>query len=159
MLFALTQSNSDCGKELPKNTTMHSSNRWGGSFDIQHDSHADDVQSSNMAIDKAALLREQLDETQQGWLLGPRDVKKDKYIDLWIVVCKKEMVKWVVYSLLIAFVVIGVPIIVAKMMPTHKEPVLLPDEYTVALRLALEFFNAQKCKPLILFFCSFPPFN
>ncbi|RWW79227.1 hypothetical protein BHE74_00012497 [Ensete ventricosum] len=97
-----------------------------------------------MAIDKAALVREQLDETQQGWLLGPRDVKKDKYIDLWIVVCKKEMVKWVVYSLLIAFVVIGVPIIVAKMMPKPKEPVLLSDEYTVALRLALEFFNAQK---------------
>ncbi|ONK77913.1 uncharacterized protein A4U43_C02F12220 [Asparagus officinalis] len=49
---------------------MHSANHWGGSFEIQVDPITEEGQSRNMEEDRAMLLRQQLDETQQGWLLG-----------------------------------------------------------------------------------------
>ncbi|CAL9079335.1 unnamed protein product [Musa textilis] len=123
---------------------MHSMNHWGGSFEI-HDATTDDEHSRNMDLDRAALSRQQLDETQQSWLLGPQEAKKkDKYVDLGCMVVKRKVLKWAFYAALIAFVVIGVPIIIAKSIPKHKKAPPPPDRYTEALHKALMFFNAQK---------------
>lgn len=133
---------------------MHSMNHWGGSFEI-HDPTTDDEHSRNMDLDRAALSRQQLDETQQSWLLGPQeDKKKDKYVDLGCMVVKRKVLKWAFYAVLIAFVVIGVPIIIAKSIPKHKKAPPPPDRYTEALHKALMFFNAQKCKACLLCFFS-----
>ncbi|KAH7670842.1 Glycoside hydrolase family 9 protein [Dioscorea alata] len=126
---------------------MYSTNHWGGSFEIQPDSATEDEHSRNMDVDRAALSRHHhLDETQQSWLLGPPDQnqKKDKYIDLGCVVVKRKLIKWALWSTLIAFLVIGVPVIIVKSLPKHKDPPPPPDEYSKALHKALLFFNAQK---------------
>ncbi|KAJ0972952.1 hypothetical protein J5N97_020911 [Dioscorea zingiberensis] len=124
---------------------MYSANHWGGSFEIQPDSATEDEHSRNMDIDRSALSR-QLDETQQSWLLGPPDQNqnKDKYVDLGCMVVKRKLIKWTLWGTLIAFVVIGVPVIIVKTLPKHKHPPPPPDEYTNALHKALLFFNAQK---------------
>ncbi|WOL01301.1 hypothetical protein Cni_G10017 [Canna indica] len=124
---------------------MHSMNQWGGSFEIATDPTTDDEHSRNMDLDRAALSRQNLDETQQSWLLGPQEAKKkDRYVDLGCVVVKRKLLKWAFYALLLAFLLIGVPVIIAKSIPKHKKPPPPPDQYTQALHKALMFFNAQK---------------
>ncbi|EHA8587680.1 endoglucanase 12 [Cocos nucifera] len=125
---------------------MHSGNQWGGTFEIHVDPVTDDEHSRSMDLDRAALYRQQLDETQQSWLLGPQDgnQKKDKYVDLGCVICKRKVLWWIVWTALTAFVVIGIPIIIVKSLPKHKEKAPPPDQYTMALHKALLFFNAQK---------------
>ena len=130
---------------------------WGGSLEISNaDSATDDDRSRNLQdYDRAALSRQQLDETQQSWLLGPQEAKKkDKYVDLGCMVVKRKVLKWTFYAVLIAFVVIGVPITIAKSIPKHKKAPPPPDRYTEALHKALMFFNAQKCKACLLCFFS-----
>ncbi|XP_038986763.1 endoglucanase 12-like [Phoenix dactylifera] len=125
---------------------MHSGNHWGGTFEIHVDPVTDDEHGRSMDLDRAAVSRQQLDETQQSWLLEPQDSskKKDEYVDLGCVVCKRKVVGWIMWTALVAFVVIGIPIIIAKSLPKHKEKELPPDQYTMALHKALLFFNAQK---------------
>ncbi|OAY72447.1 endoglucanase 12-like [Ananas comosus] len=123
---------------------MYAANHWGGSFEIQVE--AEDENSPDLDLDRAALPRQQLDDAQQGWLLEPcgESKKTNNYIDLGCIVCKRKLFNWVLLSSLIACVVTAIPIFVVKMIPKHKELVLLPDEYTEALHKALKFFNAQK---------------
>ncbi|KAL1552149.1 Endoglucanase 12 [Salvia divinorum] len=126
---------------------MH--NHWGGSLEIAADSTVEDEKSrNNLDWDRASLANQgyngNLDQTQQSWLLGPPEKKKKKYVDLGCIVCSRKVFKWTILSILIAFVVIGLPIIIAKAIPKHKRPPPPPDNYTVALRKALLFFNAQK---------------
>ncbi|XP_077227047.1 endoglucanase 12-like [Tasmannia lanceolata] len=123
---------------------MHSANQWGGTFEIHGDLSTDDERSRNMDMDRAALSQ-QLDETQQSWLLGPPDNnKKGKYVDLGCVVCSRKALKYIFWTLLICFVVIALPIIIVKSIPKHKPIPPPPDNYTIALHKALLFFNAQK---------------
>lgn len=124
---------------------MYSANHWGGSFEIHHaDREAADDHSRNMDVDRAALSR-QLDETQQSWLLGPQEnKKKEKYVDLGCIVCKRKLLWYAFWTILVAFIVIGIPIIIAKSIPKKKPGPPPPDEYTNALHKALLFFNAQK---------------
>ncbi|KAJ0988738.1 hypothetical protein J5N97_007094 [Dioscorea zingiberensis] len=120
-------------------------NQWGGSFEIQQEPGTDDDHSQCMDTDRGALLRQDLDETQLGWLRGPQDIKKDRYVDLGCIICKQKVFKWTIYCILIASLAIGLPILVSKkLLPKHKEPVIPPDEYAVALQKALLFFNAQR---------------
>ncbi|RCV34344.1 hypothetical protein SEVIR_7G161100v4 [Setaria viridis] len=126
---------------------MYSGNQWGGSFEIG-DGAAEDDHSRNMDLDRGALSARQhheLDETQQSWLLGPPEAKKkDKYVDLGCVVVKRKVLWWALWCLVGAFVLIGLPIIIAKAIP-HKKPRPPPDDqYTEVLHKALRFFNAQK---------------
>lgn len=87
-----------------------------------------------------------LDETRRGWILQrPTTNKKNKHINLGIMVCSYSAVKWAVGLTLLAFVLVGIPIIV-KLFPKPHKPPPPPDDYTAALNLALRFFNAQKCK-------------
>nr|ACT54547.1 endo-1,4-beta-glucanase [Dimocarpus longan] len=135
---------------------MHGGNHWGGSFEIVNNGdhphhHTDDEKSRNMdQWDKASLQHSQsqryhhLDETQQSWLLGPPEAKKKKYVDLGCVVCSRKALKWTLWSFVIAFIVIALPIIIAKTIPKHKPRPPPPDNYTLALHKALLFFNAQK---------------
>ncbi|XP_020680103.1 endoglucanase 12 [Dendrobium catenatum] len=126
---------------------MSAGNHWGGSLEIHGDEATDDEQSRNLDLDPRAVNRRQfLDETQQSWLLGPQVAKKRKneYIDLGCFVCKRKLLWWVLGTLFVGFVVIGVPIIIAKSLPKHKASPPPPDEYSKALHKALLFFNAQK---------------
>ena len=110
--------------------------------------------------DKASLLYQEhihnpheLDQVQQSWLLAPqesRKSRKNKYVDLGCIVVSKKVLKWAFWSLVVAFIVIGLPIIIAKSLPKHKLKAPPPDNYTLALHKALLFFNAQKCKSLSL---------
>ncbi|XP_078434462.1 endoglucanase 12-like [Wolffia australiana] len=112
---------------------MYSGNPWGGSFEVA----AEDERSR-------AAPRE-LDETQRSWLLEPqRREKKDKYVDLGCVVCKRKVIRWALWALVIAFFVIALPIIIVKSLPKGKPYVAPPDQYAVALHKALLFFDAQK---------------
>lgn len=126
---------------------MLSGNHWGGPFEIHGDTATDDNHSRNMDLDpRAHSLRPELDQTQQSWLLGPQisSREKNKYIDLGCFVCKRKLLWWVLGALCVAFIVIGLPIIITKALPKHSGSPPLPDEYAKALHKALLFFNAQK---------------
>jgi endoglucanase len=127
---------------------MYSANHWGGSFEINGEGghEAEDDHSRNMDVDRGAVSR-QLDETQASWLLGPKETKKkNKYIDLGCVVCKRKLFWWVFWAIIVAFIVIGLPIIIVKSIPKKKPAPIPPDEYAKALHKVLMFFNAQRCK-------------
>ncbi|XP_031478965.1 endoglucanase 12-like [Nymphaea colorata] len=130
---------------------MHSANHWGGSFEINEEAAADDGRWRRGVddVDRAALSpsrRHDLDETQQSWLLGPPDQRKKRkqYVDLGCVVCSRKVFKWTLWSIAIAAVVIGLPIVIAKSIPKKNDPPPPPDRYTLALHKALLFFDAQK---------------
>ncbi|XP_078173070.1 endoglucanase 12-like [Carex rostrata] len=120
-------------------------NHWGGSFEIADGAHeAEDDHSRNMDVDRSALSR-RLDDTQASWLLGPQEnKKKDKYIDLGCVVCKRKLLWYFFWGIIVAFIVIGLPIIIVKSIPKKKPAPIPPDAYANALHKALMFFNAQK---------------
>lgn len=129
---------------------MHSANHWGGSFEINTDSIAEDERSRNMDMDRGALSHShQLDETQQSWLLGPQENKKKKYVDFGCIVCSRQALKWTFWSIVIAFIVIALPTIIVKTLPKHKVHPPSPDNYTIALKKALLFFDAQMCKSFL----------
>ncbi|XP_024993947.1 endoglucanase 12-like [Cynara cardunculus var. scolymus] len=131
---------------------MYAANHWGGSLEITND--PDDQNRRKEDMDKASLYNIQthqsgtLDETQQSWLLDPNEASRKKsktrYVDLGCIVVKRKVLKWTVIGILVAFLVIGVPIIIAKSLPKHKSRPPPPDQYTEALHKALQFFNAQK---------------
>ncbi|XP_022743148.1 endoglucanase 12 [Durio zibethinus] len=126
---------------------MQARNHWGGSFEINNNEEASTTENTDW--DRAALHSQQqyrcLDETQQSWLLEPQQTKKkNQYVDFGCIVCSRKAVKWTLISIFLAFLVIGVPIIIAKSLPKHKPRPPLPDNYTLALHKALLFFNAQK---------------
>uniref|UniRef100_A0A2N9EH71 Endoglucanase n=1 Tax=Fagus sylvatica TaxID=28930 RepID=A0A2N9EH71_FAGSY len=127
---------------------MHSANHWGGSFEINHGevpTSGEYDRSRTSEWDGAALYPHQnLDETQQSWLLGPQEKKKKKYVDFGCIVISHKALKWILGSLVVAFCVIGLPIIIATSLPKHKSPPITPDNYSDALHKALLFFNAQK---------------
>lgn len=136
---------------------MQGGNHWGGPLEVIDDNNGGggkdhDQRRAAEDWDRAALRSQsfnqnELDETQRSWLLGPPDgKKKKKYVDLGCVMVSRKALKWSLISILIAFCVIGLPIIVAKTWPRHHPPPLPPDRYSEALRKALLFFNAQKCK-------------
>ncbi|KAF5482306.1 hypothetical protein F2P56_002888 [Juglans regia] len=127
---------------------MHSANHWGGSFEITNvdvPASGEYDRSRSSEFDAAALYQHQhLDETQQSWLLGPPEKKKNRYVDFGCIVISRKALKWILGSFLLAFVVIAVPIIIAKSLPKDKPHSRPPDNYSVALQKALLFFNAQK---------------
>lgn len=128
--------------------SMYGRDPWGGPLEICHDSATDDDRSRNLDLDRGALSRT-LDETQQSWLLaGPGDQgrKKKKYVDLGCLVVSRKLFVWTVGVLLAAAVFAGLVAGIAKAIPRHHRPPPPPDDFTVALRKALMFFNAQKCE-------------
>jgi len=131
---------------------MYSANHWGGSFEIATDGASEDDDSGNMDLDPGAVSaarqhRHELDETQQGWLLGPPAAeKKNRHVDLGCVVVKRKVLWWVFWGLAAGFVIVGLPVIVSNSIPRRAPRPPPPDQYAEALRKALLFFNAQKCE-------------
>ncbi|PKA66722.1 Endoglucanase 12 [Apostasia shenzhenica] len=129
---------------------MQNGNFWGGTFEIHGDAAAayDDENSRNLDLDPRALSRRrsELDETQQSWLLGPQIAKKNKakYVDLGCFVCKKKLLWWTLGTIFVAFLIVGLPIIIVKSLPKKVATPPPPDEYSKALHKALLFFNAQR---------------
>lgn len=128
---------------------MHSANHWGGSLEIQN---SDNLSETRSDYDRAAILpssRNDLDETRQSWLLDNQSQtkkKKNKYVDLGCIMISRKLLKWILITIAVLLVVVAMPIIIVKTLPKHKAGPAPPDEYSVALRKALLFFNAQKCK-------------
>ncbi|CAM9001005.1 unnamed protein product [Rhodiola kirilowii] len=126
---------------------MHSANHWGGSLEIHN---SDDLSDRRSDYDRAAIIpssHHHLDETQQSWLLDTRDKsanKKNKYVDLGCIIVSRKLLKWTLITIAVLLVVVAMPIIIVKTLPKHKASAPPPDEYSVALRKALLFFNAQK---------------
>jgi endoglucanase len=106
-----------------------------------------------MELDRGALsvrrLHHELDETQQGWLLGPPEPrKKDRQVDLGFVIVKSTSAlssSTAFYGLIAGFVLIGLPVIIAKYVPHKRHAPPPPDQGEK--RSALFFFDAQKCEP------------
>ncbi|KAL1811746.1 hypothetical protein DCAR_0623874 [Daucus carota subsp. sativus] len=123
---------------------MYGRDPWGGSLEIAADSGTDDDRSRNLNdIDRAALSKP-LDETQQSWLLGPHEQKKKKYVDLGCVVVSKKIFVWTVGIILGAGLIAGFIALLVNTLPHHHPKPPPPDNYTLALRKALMFFNAQR---------------
>ncbi|MCL7022165.1 hypothetical protein MKW94_024997 [Papaver nudicaule] len=108
---------------------MSSSNLWGGSFEMHDDDNRDRNAAVDDNLDRAALAnQQQLHQAQQSWVLGPKENKRKKYIDFGCVVCSRKAVKW-------SFWAINWP-----KPKVHPPP---PNQYSVALKKALLFFDAQ----------------
>ena len=126
--------------------SMYGRDPWGGPLEIHAaDSATDDDRSRNLDFDKAALSRP-LDETQQSWLLGPGEQKKKKHVDLGCIIVSRQIFLWTVGIILAAGFLAGFITLIVKTVPRHHRPHPPPDNYTVALHKALQFFNAQRCK-------------
>ena len=133
---------------------MYGRDPWGGPLEINAaDSATDDDRSRNLQdLDRAALSRP-LDETQQSWLLGPGEQKKKKYVDLGCIIVSRKIFVWTVGTLLLSGFLAGFITLIVKTVPRHHHAHPPPDNYTLALRKALLFFNAQRCTfflPLVL---------
>lgn len=102
----------------------------------------DDTRSRKMDFDMASL--KSLEETQQSWLLEPAAPKEKKEIDLGCVVCSRKMFFIIIGTLFAAGAIVGLSILIYKFAPRkqHHPPPL--DNYTIALKMALKFFDAQK---------------
>lgn len=111
----------------------------------------DDTRSRNLDFDRASV--KSLEETQQSWLLEPATKKKQKQVDLGCVVCSRKLFFIVFGTLLAASAIVGLSILIWKVAPRKHHRLAPLDNYTVALKLALRFFDAQKCK-LFLFYPS-----
>ncbi|XP_015083721.1 endoglucanase 25 [Solanum pennellii] len=124
---------------------MYGRDPWGGPLEIHTaDSATDDDRSRNLQdFDRAAMSRS-LDETQQSWLLGPTEQKKKKYVDLGCIIVSRKIFKWTVGCIIAAALLAGFITMIVKLVPRHKHHNPPPDNYTLALRKALMFFNAQK---------------
>lgn len=127
---------------------------WGGTLEISNaDSATDDDRSRD--LDRGAMMRHQLDETQQSWLLaGPGDQagkKKKKYVDIGCMVIDRKIFMWTVGLILGVGLFVGFVMMIVKLVPHKKPPPPPPDQYTLALHKALMFFNAQRCELQLLF--------
>ncbi|MED6131190.1 hypothetical protein PIB30_007483 [Stylosanthes scabra] len=126
--------------------SMYGRDPWGGPLEIHGtDSATDDDRSRNLQdLDRAALSR-QLDETQQSWLLGPTEIKKKKkYVDLGCIIVSRKIFLWTVGTIAVAAFLTGFITLIVKTVPRHHHKAPPPDNYTLALRKALMFFNAQR---------------
>jgi endoglucanase len=105
----------------------------------------DDHRSRQLDVDHASV--KSLEETQQSWLLEPQTKKKKKQIDLGCMVCSQKLFLIIVGTLAVASAIVGLSVVIWKFAPKkHHHPAPL-DNYTIALKMALKFFDAQKCKP------------
>lgn len=149
---------------------MHPGNLWGGKLDAVDSDRAaveEEERLRNMSEwDQGALhsqrlaeehQRNQLDETQQSWLLAPQDSwkkKRKKYVNLGCISVSRTVFMWTIGSIVVLFLVVALPIIIVKSLPRPKSTPSPSDNYTLALHKAILFFDAQKCKSLLLVYLS-----
>ncbi|ANM67983.1 glycosyl hydrolase 9A3 [Arabidopsis thaliana] len=124
---------------------MYGRDPWGGPLEINAaDSMTDDDRSRNLQdLDRATPSRP-LDETQQSWLLGPKVLKKKKYVDLGCILVSRKIFLWTLGTIVVTALLSGFITLIVKTLPHHHHKEPPPDNYTIALRTALKFFNAQQ---------------
>lgn len=115
-----------------------------------------DEQLSSRAPSRRMILRTGeapsmriLDETEQSWLLEPKDERNQGMIDLcgWIS-CRRKCFWWIVSAFWACVLVVSVAVVIWKFAPRGRgrdESANL-DVYSVALKKALTFFDIQKCE-------------
>ncbi|WZZ25618.1 hypothetical protein YC2023_009019 [Brassica napus] len=91
-----------------------------------------------------ATLPPPLDVTRRSWLLEPPQPKKKKYVDLGCMLVSRKIFLWTLGTVLVTSFLGGSITMIVRHAPHHKQREPKPDNYTVALRKALMFFNAQK---------------
>lgn len=124
----------------------------GADSDAGDDHHQ--ARSRHLDVDHASV--KSLEETQQSWLLEPQTKKKKKQIDLGCMVCSYKLFTIIFGTLLAASAIVGLSIIIWKFAPKkHHHPPPL-DNYTMAFKMALKFFDAQKCKLTLHSICLMP---
>lgn len=112
----------------------------------------DDTHSKNPDVDRASV--KSLEETHQSWLLEPKAEKKKKEIDLGCMVCSRKLFLILFVTTIAASSIVGLSVLFWKMTPRkHHHPPPL-DNYTIALKMALKFFDAQKCKAALARSCT-----
>jgi len=122
------------------------SNTWGGPMEMATDSDVGDDHQRSRRLDVDHASVKSLEETQQSWLLEPQTKKKKKQIDLGCMVCSYKLFSIIFGTLFAAGAIVGLSIIIWKYAPRkHHHPPPL-DNYTMAFKMALKFFDAQKCK-------------
>ncbi|KAL5163733.1 Endoglucanase 25 [Glycine soja] len=123
--------------------SMYGRDPWGGPLEIHAtDSATDDERSRNLQeLDRGAL-----DETQQSWLLGAGEQKKNKktYVDLGCIIVSRKLFIWTLGTLAVFAFLSAFITLIVKTVPRHHHKPPPPDNYTIALHKALLFFNAQK---------------
>lgn len=108
---------------------------------LDDQSDADETRS-NVDIDRASV--KSLEETQQSWLLGAGgEDKKKKGIDLGCVVISRRMCCLGLAFFIFCGFIAGLVCLIIFTLPHHHKHVPIPDNYTQALHLALQFFDAQ----------------
>lgn len=135
---------------------------WGEALEIQAspapDFLIDEYQSNDM--DRMAIIPLQKEDSHH-WLLGSiEDEKKrrKKYVDLRCLIVSRKMIFWTLLVVL-SCVLLAVSIaLTVKFVPRSRPEPPQPDNYTLALHKALMFFNAQKCKALVLVIVCFSCF-
>ncbi|KAJ7520511.1 hypothetical protein O6H91_19G008600 [Diphasiastrum complanatum] len=122
---------------------MH--NSWGGSFEISNDQSEETDKYGNLEHDGHLVDYSSMDRTKHSWLLGEDKWKSNKYVDLGCILCSKKLLKGITFLVIVCMLVAGIIFLIVKTTP-KKHHVLPPseDNYTLALRKALLFFNAQK---------------
>ncbi|CAN6922050.1 unnamed protein product, partial [Brassica oleracea] len=116
-----------------------------GSLEINAaESITDDDRSRKMQELDRATLPPPLDATRRSWLLEPPQPKKKKYVDLGCILVSRKIFLWTLGAVLVTTLLAGSITMIVRHMPHHKPTEPKPDNYTVALRKALMFFNAQK---------------
>ncbi|EEF47305.1 endoglucanase 25 [Ricinus communis] len=114
-------------------------NIWGGSFEITPATPSFD--DGDVDCDRGAYRSQSEEEVKQSWLLRPdketeRRKKRSSYVD-----------GMIIRTLFVVVVLVGfiaVVVTVATKNNSHWHPLPGPDNYTIALRQALMFFNAQR---------------
>ncbi|KAF3455197.1 hypothetical protein FNV43_RR05645 [Rhamnella rubrinervis] len=124
---------------------MHPGNHWGGSLEVSNGNADDDQDRQGMSEDwDRASLYHQQQQQQFNDINDPVHHHHHHNLNDTQKSCRK-LLKWSVWTLVIAFMVIALPIILVNTLPKHKSRPPPPDNYTLALHKALLFFNAQKC--------------
>ncbi|KAG2240391.1 hypothetical protein Bca52824_090881 [Brassica carinata] len=105
----------------------------------------EDRNRNKQELDRSTLPRP-LDATRQSWLLEPPQPKKKKYVDLGCILVSRKIFLWTLGTVLLTTLFAGSITMIVRHVSRHQQTEHKPDNYTVALRKALMFFNAQKCK-------------
>ncbi|KAH9545068.1 hypothetical protein CY35_12G029600 [Sphagnum magellanicum] len=130
-------------------------NRWPVALEVEAGAASDDniLSRNSTSTSEVEIISEgppsrrrleELDETQRSWLLDTRRTRKPTQVDLGCITCDIRFFLFSVCVFWTACLGAGIGIVVWKYGPKqHPQPPPV-DNYTVALGMALNFFDFQK---------------
>jgi hypothetical protein len=133
-------------------------NRWPVALEVEAGAASDDniLSRNSTSTSEVEIISEgppsrrrleELDETQRSWLLDTKKTRKPTQVDLGCITCDIRFFLFSVCLFWTACFGTGIGIVVWKYGPKHHPQPPPADNYTVALGMALNFFDFQKCKP------------